>query len=72
MSRGSVRYVDGTGWTVADSRALAALLPDRSRHEYETGAPDAAFKRWLNAALLATACGCLCVEWIGRRLARLA
>jgi hypothetical protein len=31
-----------------------------------------AFKRRLNAVLLAIGTGCLCLEWIVRRLARLA
>lgn len=72
LSGGSARYLDGPAWTVDESRALAALIPDRSRREYESGAPDPAFKRRLNTALLATACGLLCLEWIVRRLVRLA
>jgi hypothetical protein len=72
LSGGSARYLAGPAWTVDESRALAALIPDRSRREYESGAPDPAFKRWLNTALLATACGLLCLEWIIRRLVRLA
>lgn len=72
VSGGSARSIGVAAWTAAESRMLAGLIPDRSRREYETGAPDAAFKRRLNAALLATACGLLCLEWIVRRLARLA
>ncbi len=72
LSGGSARYRADGAWTIDDSRGLAALIPDRSRREYETGAPDGAFKRWLNTALLAAACGLLSVEWIVRRLARLA
>ena len=72
LSGGSARYRADAAWTADDSRALAALLPDRSRREYETGAPDGTFKRWLNTALLAAACGLLCLEWIVRRVARLA
>ena len=72
LSGGSARYLSDAAWTPADSRALAALIPDRSRREYETGAPDGTFKRWLNTALLAAACGLLCLEWVVRRLARLA
>ncbi|MEI6240846.1 MAG: hypothetical protein WCR51_10680 [Planctomycetia bacterium] len=72
LSGGSARYLADAAWSADDSRALVALIPDRSRREYETGAPDGAFKRWLNTALLATACGLLCLEWIVRRLARLA
>ena len=72
LSGGSARYRADAAWTADDSRALAALIPDRSRREYETGAPDGTFKRWLNTALLAAACGLLCLEWIVRRVARLA
>jgi len=60
------------GWSVADAAELATAFPDRSRREYETGAADADFKRRLNTALLAAVCGCLFVEWIVRRFARLA
>jgi hypothetical protein len=59
-------------WTADDATRLAASIPDRSRREYETGAADADFKRRLNAALLAVGIGCLCLEWIVRRLAKLA
>jgi hypothetical protein len=69
---GAVRMVPAGGWTAADSRALADAVPDRSRRDYETGAPDAAFKRRLNGILLALGVGLLCLEWIIRRLARLA
>lgn len=62
----------GRSWTAADAARLAAAIPDRSRREYETGAADADFKRRLNAALLAVGIGCLCLEWIVRRLAKLA
>jgi hypothetical protein len=44
----------------------------KSRREYETGAPDGAFKRRLNALLLAFGAGLLCLEWIIRRLVKLA
>ena len=47
-------------------------VPDAAAQSHETGAPDGTFKRWLNTALLAAACGLLCLEWIVRRLARLA
>jgi len=69
---GTARFPPAGGWTAADAAAVAAALPDRSRREYETGAPDMAFKRQLNTALLAVACGCLCLEWLVRRLAKLA
>jgi len=69
---GTARFLADGPWTVAETAALAAAFPDRSRHEYETGGADVGFKRWLNAALLAAAAGSLCLEWILRRLARLA
>jgi hypothetical protein len=59
-------------WSRDDAARLAAAIPDRSRREYETGAADADFKRRLNAALLGVGIGCLCLEWIVRRLAKLA
>ncbi|MFM8985502.1 MAG: hypothetical protein ACKONH_05500 [Planctomycetia bacterium] len=59
-------------WTADDATRLAAAIPDRSRREYETGAADVDFKRRLNAALLAVGIGCLCLEWVVRRLAKLA
>ena len=59
-------------WTRDDADRLAAAIPDRSRREYETGAADAEFKRRLNTALLGVGIGCLCLEWIVRRLAKLA
>ena len=69
----------GTAWFSVDGAAtaeavttLAAALPDRSRREYEIGAADTGFKQRLNAMLLAVGCGCLCIEWVLRRLARLA
>ena len=69
---GTARFLADGGSSGEIADAIAAALPDRSRREYETGAADPAFKRWLNAALLAVGAGCLCLEWIVRRLARLA
>ena len=56
----------------AAAQELAAAIPDRSRRDYEIGTPDAAFKQTLNGALLAAACGLLCLEWVIRRIVRLA
>jgi hypothetical protein len=71
-SGGTCRLLEVRPWTAADAAALAAALPDRSRREYETGAADVGFKRWLNGLLLALGAGLLCCEWIFRRLVRLA
>lgn len=72
VTGGASHFLADDGWSADDSRALAARIPDRSRREYETGAPDAGFKRRLNALLLALATGALCLEWIVRRLVKLA
>ena len=69
---GIARFLADGGSSREIVAGIAAALPDRSRREYETGAADPTFKRWLNAALLAVGAGCLCLEWIVRRLARLA
>ena len=72
LSGGTARFLATEPWTAADARRLADGIRDRSRREYETGAPDGAFKRRLNGILLAAATGLLCAEWILRRLVKLA
>lgn len=69
---GSTRFLTDATWTGGDPARLAELLPDRSRKEYERGAGDTGFKRSLNTILLATGIGLLCLEWVLRRLAKLA
>jgi len=69
---GSSRFLRDAAWTAGDSARLADQIADRSRREYETGAPDAAFKQRLNAMLMGLGIGLLCAEWIVRRLVRLA
>lgn len=69
---GTARFVADTGFGPDAIRALGDSIPDRSRRDYETGTADVAFKQRLNAMLMALGCGCLCLEWIVRRLARLA
>jgi hypothetical protein len=69
---GTARFPAAGVWSSADATELAAAFPDRSRREYESGAADAAFKQRLNGVLLAVSCGCLCLEWIVRRRAKLA
>jgi len=72
ITGGKAHFLVDAPWGSAESIDLAARIPDRSRREYETGAPDGAFKRRLNALLLALGTGLLCVEWILRRLVKLA
>ena len=69
---GSARFLSDGAWTPEATAALVAALPDRSRRDYEAGPTDRRFKQRLNAALLAAGVGLLCLEWIGRRLSRLA
>jgi len=69
---GTARFPADAPWSAADTAAIAAGFPDRSRHEYETGGFDRVFKQRLNALVLTVAATCLCLEWIGRRLVRLA
>ncbi|NBV44633.1 MAG: hypothetical protein EBR86_03080 [Planctomycetia bacterium] len=72
ITGGTAAFLADSGWDAERSRALAARIPDRSRREYETGAPDGDFKRRLNTLLLGLGVGLLCAEWILRRLVRLA
>jgi len=72
ITGGQAHFLVDAPWGSAESEALAARIPDRSRREYETGAPDGNFKRRLNAILLALGAGLLCLEWILRRLVKLA
>ncbi len=69
---GTARFPAPGEWKGSDSLALVDSLPDRSRREFETGVADMEFKQWLNTTLLAISCTCLCLEWIFRRLAKLA
>jgi hypothetical protein len=69
---GRAWFLHDVAWTQDAARTLAASLPDRSRREYEAGAPDVRFKQWLNGLLVAIAVGLLCGEWILRRLVTLA
>lgn len=69
---GTAGFLDGVAAFNDVVGAIASRLPDRSRRDYETGAVDTRFKRGLNAILLTVGVGCLCLEWIVRRLVRLA
>jgi hypothetical protein len=69
---GRAWFPDTDGWDAAEATVLATALPDRSRREFEAGVADKDFKQRLNTSLLTIGCGCLCLEWIIRRLAKLA
>lgn len=72
LTGGAARFLADGAWENGDAARLAARLVDRSRREYETGAPDTLFKERLNTLLMGLGIGLLCLEWIVRRLVRLA
>ena len=53
-------------------RPLAELIESRSELKILRGTPDPDFTEWLHRILLGVVCGALCVEWLIRRLLRLA
>jgi hypothetical protein len=69
---GGARFLADAAWTPEAARELAAAIPDRTRREYVSGAPDSRFKQRLNTVLLSSAVGLLCLEWALRRLLTLA
>ena len=52
--------------------ALAGRLQDRTEITCLAGVPDADFDRRWTDGLLAMICGALCLEWLIRRLSKLA
>ncbi len=69
---GFPRFLIDKEWSQEDTMKLTEKLVDRSRKEYEMGAPDTQFKRRLNTILMSLGIGLLCLGWIVRRLVRLA
>jgi hypothetical protein len=51
---------------------VAKLLPSRAETKIRAGAPDKTFTENVNRALLGVICGALCLEWLLRRLLKLA
>jgi hypothetical protein len=51
---------------------LAELLPSRAQTQIRIGKPDEEFTERVNRALLGVICGALCLEWLLRRLMKLA
>jgi hypothetical protein len=54
------------------TKPLVGQLPDRTEITRLLGAPDQEFEKRLMYILLAVVCGALCLEWLIRRLSRLA
>jgi hypothetical protein len=52
--------------------AVTDLLPSRAETKIRVGEPDQKFGERVNRALLAVICGALCLEWLLRRLLKLA
>jgi hypothetical protein len=72
VTGGRARFPSLEAWTRADTEAVVSSLQDRSRHEFQSGAIDTAFKQSLHFGLLFAGIGLLCTEWVLRRFARLA
>ncbi|MEZ6118646.1 MAG: hypothetical protein R3C28_19060 [Pirellulaceae bacterium] len=51
---------------------LAGKLPSKDQETFLPGTPDKEFELTLMSWLLALICGCLCFEWLIRRLSKLA
>ncbi len=69
------KYYESPALAVAGASglpAVAALLPSRAETQIRVGKPDAAFTERVNQALLGVICGALCLEWLLRRLMKLA
>ena len=58
--------------TGAGTAALSNLLEPQDQVTYLTGTPDKQFERILMTWLMAFICGVLCLEWLIRRLSKLA
>ena len=55
-----------------DIRSIDNLIESRAETRIIRGTPDPDFTEWLNKILLGVICGALCLEWLLRRLMKLA
>jgi hypothetical protein len=53
-------------------KPLGDLIDSKAEIRTLRGTPDEDFTKWLNQILLAVICGALCLEWLFRRLVKLA
>jgi hypothetical protein len=53
-------------------KPLGDLIDSKAEIRTLRGTPDEEFTKWLNQILLAVICGALCLEWLFRRLVKLA
>ncbi len=66
------KYYVGVDAIFRDKSPLAELLPDRTSTIIQTEAPDPQWEEtWLRWMMIAL-CGVLCLEWLMRRLVKLA
>jgi hypothetical protein len=67
-------YTDLTAATngLDDVKPIDQLIESRAETRTLRGTPDPAFGEWWNKILLTVICGALCLEWILRRLMKLA
>ena len=56
----------------SDLPPITKLIESRAETKTLRGTPDRSFTEWLNRILLGVICGALCLEWLLRRLMRLA
>jgi hypothetical protein len=72
----SGEYFVGLKAALGDTSAATSSLIAKIRPQDQTtvlpGTPDRSFERQLMGWLLALICGCLCLEWLLRRLSKLA
>jgi hypothetical protein len=73
-SRTGGRYYVGADAVLGRSGvpALASVLPDRQKVTYLAGIPDETFKQQSMTWILVVICGALSLEWLLRRLLKLA
>jgi hypothetical protein len=55
-----------------ENQSVDQLIESRAETRTLRGTPDVDFTEWLNKILLTVICGALCLEWLLRRLVRLA
>ena len=74
-NRSGGRYYTSLSSALEGNRNLqpvAELIESRAETRILRGTPDRDFTEWLNRILLGVICGALCLEWLIRRLMRLA
>ena len=71
-ARSNGKYYVGLGAAVSGDGSLSSTVPSKRRETFLPGTPDQEFQRRLMGWLLALICGVLSLEWLLRRLNKLA